>query len=180
VLLALRMLGTGGLEERLRLPPPRAVADLVPWKARHVRSLAGGLDAELPDLRGTRLVLAVLDVHDVVRDALLHALPRAGAEVVLLPSDATPAGVVHAAVAEDADVIVLGTYNGAALSVGRELRAAVEQTGFEGVVIIGGKLNEDTGGDSPVDVADDLRALGLQPAATLSDAARLLGRVNVP
>ncbi|GAA3565199.1 hypothetical protein GCM10022197_21200 [Microlunatus spumicola] len=180
LLLALRMLGTAGLEERLRLPVPRAVADLVPWKARHVRSLAGDLDAELPDLRGTRLVLAVLDVHDVVRDALLHALPRAGAEVVLLPSDATPAGVVHAAVAEDADVIVLGTYNGAALAVGRELRAAVEATGFEGAVIIGGKLNQDTGGDSPVDVVEDLRALGLQPAATLSDAARLLGRVNVP
>jgi methylmalonyl-CoA mutase cobalamin-binding subunit len=174
LLLALRMLGTAGLEERLRLPAPRGVADLVPWKARHVRTLATGLDHDLPDLRGTRLVLAVLDVHDVVRDALLHALPRAGAEVVLLPSDATPAGVVHAAVAEDADVIVLGTYNGAALAVGRELRAAVEETGFEGTVIVGGKLNQDTGGDVPVDVVEDLRALGLQPAATLADAARLL------
>ena len=175
LLLALRMLGTAGLEERLRLPAPRAVADLVPWKARHVRTVAAGLDAGLPDLRGTRVVLAVLDVHDVVRDALLRALPRAGAEVVLLGADATPAGVVHAAVAEDADVVVLGTYNGAALSVGRELAAAVAATGFEGAVIVGGRLNQDTGGDSPGDVADDLRALGLQPAATLADAARLLG-----
>jgi hypothetical protein len=41
-------------------------------------------------------------------------------------------------------------------------------------VIIGGRLNQDTGGDVPVDVVDDLRALGLQPAATLADAARLL------
>ena len=180
LLLALRALGTDGLEERLRLAPPRAVAALVPWKARHVRTLAAGLDDQLPDLRGTRVVLAVLDVHDVVRDALLHALPRAGAEVVLLPSDATPAGVVHAAVAEDADAVVLGTYNGAALAVGRELRDAVGRTGYDGAVIVGGKLNQDTGGDSPVDVTDELRALGLLPAATLTDAARLLGDTRRP
>ena len=174
LLLALRMLGLPGLEERLRLTVPREVAALVPWKARHVRTVAAGLDDELPDLRGTRVVLAVLDVHDVVRDALLRALPRAGAEVVLLSSDATPAGVVHAAVAEDADVIILGTYNGAALAVGRELGAAVARTGYEGPVIIGGKLNQDAGGDVPVDVVEDLRALGLQPAVTLADACRLL------
>ena len=178
LLLALRMLGTGGLEERLRLPPPRTVAALVPWKARHVRAVTDGLDGVLPDLRGTRVVLAVLDVHDVVRDALLRALPRAGAEVVLLPSDSTPAGVVHAAVAEDADVVVLGTYNGAALAVGHELRAAVDATAYDGPVIIGGKLNQDLGGDSPVEVADDLRALGLLPAATLAEAARLLGTIR--
>ena len=174
LLLALRMLGMAGLEERLRLPAPRAVAELVPWKARHVRTVAAGLDDELPDLRGTRVVLAVLDVHDVVRDALLRALPRAGAEVVLLTSDATPAGVVHAAVAEDADVIMVGTYNGAALAVGSELADAVAATGFDGAVIIGGKLNQDTGGDVPVDVTADLAALGLLPATTLADAARLL------
>ena len=180
LLLALRMLGMAGLEDRLRLAAPRSVADLVPWKARHVRAVSAGLDDELPDLRGTRIVLAVLDVHDVVRDALLRALPRAGAEVVLLSSGSTPAGVVHVAVAEDADVIVLGTYNGAALAVGRELREAIGQTGFEGAVIIGGKLNQDTGGDSPVDVTDELRALGLQPAATLSEAARLLRGTRRP
>lgn len=179
LLLALRMLGAAGLEERLRLAAPPAVARLVPWKARHVRGLATGLDAELPDLRGTRLVLAVLDVHDVVRDALLRALPRAGAEVVLLTSDATPAAVVHAAVAEDADAIVLGTYNGAALAVGRELRAAVQETGYEGTVIIGGRLNQDLGGDSPVEVVEDLRALGLRPAATLEEACRLLGLLGL-
>ena len=174
VLLALRMLGVGGLEDRLRLPVPGVVRDLVPWKARHVRTVSTGLADALPDLRGTRLVLAVLDVHDVVRDALLATLPRAGAEVVLLPSSATPAGVVHAAVAEDADAVVLGTYNGAALEVGRELRAALDATAYEGLVVIGGKLNQDLGGDSPVEVAGELRALGLHPAATLAEACRLL------
>ncbi|SER39708.1 cobalamin B12-binding domain-containing protein [Microlunatus flavus] len=175
VLLALRALGLAGLEDRLRLPPPRAVADLVPWKARQVRATVAGLAGTVPDLRGTRVVLAVLDVHDVVRDALLRTLPRAGAEVVLLPSSATPASVVHAAIAEDADAVVLGTYNGAALEVGRELRAAVDATAYDGLVIMGGRLNQDLGGDSPVEVTDELRALGLTPAATLEEACRLLG-----
>jgi len=177
LLLALRRLGLTGLEDRLRLPPPRAVVDLVPWKARQVGATVAALSgptAGLPDLRGTRVVLAVLDVHDVVRDALLRLLPRAGAEVVLLPSSATPASVVHAAVAEDADAVVLGTYNGAALDVGRELRAALDDTAYDGPVIMGGRLNQDLGGDSPVEVGDDLRALGLHPAATLEEAVGML------
>ena len=176
LLLALRGLGVTGLEERLRHPPPGEVADLVPWKARQVRTTVEALAGTLPDLRGTRVVLAVLDVHDVARDALLRTLPRAGAEVVLLPSSATPASVVHAAVAEDADAVVLGTYNGAALDVGRELRAAVEATAYDGLVIMGGRLNQDRGGPSPVEVADDLRALGLRPVATLEEACRALAR----
>ena len=174
VLMALRALGMARLEQRVDLRPPREVAELVPWKARHVDAVRTGLDGELPDLRGVRLVLAVLDVHDVVRDALVAALPRAGGEVVLLPSDSTPAGVVQVALQEDAGVIVLGTYNGAALSLGRELAVAITATGFDGIVIIGGKLNEDTGGEVPVDVVDELRALGLHPAATLSEASRVL------
>jgi methylmalonyl-CoA mutase cobalamin-binding subunit len=176
LLLALRGLGVGGLEERLRLPTPRPVADLVPWKARQVGSTVAAVAGAVPDLRGTRVVLAVLDVHDVVRDALLRLLPGAGAEVVLLPSSATPASVVHAAVAEDADAVVLGTYNGAALDVGRELRAALDEVAYDGLVIMGGRLNQDLGGEAPVEVADDLRALGLHPAATVEEACRLLAR----
>jgi methylmalonyl-CoA mutase cobalamin-binding domain/chain len=121
----------------------------------------------------------VLDVHDVVRDALALALPRAGGEVVLLPTDVTPAAIAEVAVAEDADAIILGTYNGAALSIGRELHTALERAGFDGQVIVGGRLNEDLGGELPVDVTADLAALGFAPAADVEDAARLLGAATV-
>ena len=47
-------------------------------------------------------------------------------------------------------------------------------SGTPHAVIICSKLNQDTGGDVPVDVGEDLRALGLQPAVTLADACRLL------
>ena len=42
-------------------------------------------------------------------------------------------------------------------------------------MIMGGRPDQDLGGDSPVDVAGELRALGLGPAGTLEQACRLLG-----
>jgi methylmalonyl-CoA mutase cobalamin-binding subunit len=175
VLLAMRRHGMGGLEQRVDLAPPAAVGRLEPWKAGLMSTVGTRLDGALPRLDGMRIVLAVLDVHDVVRDALALALPRAGGEVVLLPTDVTPAAIAAVAVAEDADAIILGTYNGAALSIGRELRAAIDRAGFEGQVIVGGRLNEDVGGDLPIDVSGELESLGVAPALEVEDAARLLG-----
>jgi methylmalonyl-CoA mutase cobalamin-binding subunit len=174
LLLAMRRLGMDGLERRVALAPPAEIARLEPWKAGLVSRVVSRLERALPPLDGVRIVLAVLDVHDVVRDSFARALPRAGCEVVLLPTDVSPAAIAEVAVAEDADAIVLGTYNGAALSIGRELHAAIERAGFGGQVIVGGRLNEDLGDDLPVDVADDLRALGFAPALEVEDAARLL------
>lgn len=179
VLLAMRRLGMGGLEQRVDLTPPAAIGRLEPWKAGLLSRVGSRLDGALPRLDGMRIVLAVLDVHDVVRDALALALPRAGSEVILLATDVTPAAIAAVAVAEDADVIILGTYNGAALSIGRELRAAIDAAGFEGQVIVGGRLNEDEGGDLPVDVSAELEALGFAPALEIEDAARLLGATAV-
>ena len=179
VLLAMRRLGMGGLEQRVDLTPPAAIGRLEPWKAGLMARVGARLDGALPRLDGMRIVLAVLDVHDVVRDALAVALPRAGSEVILLPTDVTPAAIAEVAVAEDADVIILGTYNGAALSIGRELRAAIDRSGFDGQVIVGGRLNEDVGGDLPVDVSAELEALGFAPALEVEDAARLLGATAV-
>ena len=169
----------GGLEQRVDLTPPAQVGRLEPWKAGLMGRVGERLDNALPRLDGMRIVLAVLDVHDVVRDALALALPRAGSEVILLPTDVTPAAIAEVAVAEDADVIMLGTYNGAALSIGRELRAAIDASGFEGQVIVGGRLNEDEGGDLPVDVSAELAALGFAPALEVEEAARLLGATAV-
>ena len=148
---------------------------LVPWKARHVRTVAAGWTPGCPTCAAPGSSSPCSTSTTWCATPCSARSPGPGRRWCSCGSDATPAGVVHAAVAEDADVVVLGTYNGAALAVGRELAAAVAATGFEGAVIIGGRLNQDAGGDSPVDVADDLRALGLQPAATLADAARLLG-----
>ncbi|MDX6378196.1 MAG: hypothetical protein QOE98_2499, partial [Gaiellaceae bacterium] len=70
VLLAMRRLGMGGLEQRVDLTPPAAIGRLEPWKAGLLSRVGSRLDGVLPRLDGMRIVLAVLDVHDVVRDAL--------------------------------------------------------------------------------------------------------------
>ena len=155
-----------------RRPPSRASSR---GRRGSSRASPSGSAARCRALDGVRVVLAVLDVHDVVRDALARALPRAGCEVVLLPTDVSPGAIAAVAVAEDADAIVLGTYNGAALH-DRPRAARRDRAGPAGTaqVIVGGRLNEDTGGELPVDVADDLRGLGFAPALEVEDAARLL------
>ena len=77
------------LERRVDLAAPPEVARLEPWKASHVRASPIASVQAAPRLDGKRVVLAVLEVHDLVRDALARVLPNAGAEVILL-------GVEHA------------------------------------------------------------------------------------
>ena len=115
----------------------------------------------MPRLDGIRVVLAVLEVHDVVIDSLGRALPAAGAEVVILNSRSTPEAVIRAAVHEDANAVVLATYNGNALDIGRLLACAIKAYDFDGQVVVGGVLNQDTGSALPIDARPGLRELGL-------------------
>jgi methylmalonyl-CoA mutase cobalamin-binding domain/chain len=174
LLLELRRLGPAALEARVGTAPPPPIAALRPWKARLLETLAARVEAGLPRLDGVRVLLCVLEVHDVVRDALARALPRAGCEVVLLGADETPASVARAAVDEDVDAIVVGTYNGNALTVARALVASLETERWAGRIIFGGLLNEDEGGDLPVDVRDRVEALGIHTARAIEDLGSLL------
>lgn len=159
VLLALRRLSPAELERRVRPPAPRELLALETWKHGVVATVAQRARASLPRLDGVRVVLAALEVHDVVRDALAHELPRAGAHVIVLPSSVSPAEVAQVAVQEDAHAIVVATYNGGALTLGRALMAALPA---DITVIFGGVLNEDDGGPLPVDARPGLEALGIR------------------
>jgi methylmalonyl-CoA mutase cobalamin-binding subunit len=135
------------------------------WKAGLVARESARIARAAPRFDGTRVLLAVLEVHDVIRDALATALTRQGADVIVLAGGVTPAEVAAAATQEDVDAVVVGSYNGGALSLARELRA-----GFDGLTIFGGVLNEDTGGELPVDARPGLRELGI---VCLDDAAEV-------
>jgi len=174
LLLALRRATPTELERRAALPATPDIARLEPWKAGQVRAHAARIGTATPHLAGMRVILAVLEVHDVVRDALAVALPRRGCEVILLPSIATPAGIARAAVEEDVDAVVVGVYNGWALSLARELRAACAAEGYEGAVVFGGRLNEDMGGPLPVDVRPQLAGLGVRCVERAEDVGPLL------
>lgn len=181
VLLAMRRTTMPDLEERADLTAPDEVAALEPWKAQQVREVAARISGTGANdgvrLDGLRVVLVVLEVHDLVRDALAKALPRYGAEVVLLGSATSIDGVMRAALDEDADAIVVGTYNGNAIDLGARLGAARDDTGWNGAIFMGGILNQDTGGDLPVDARPRLAELGIHCVERVEHLVGLLAAV---
>lgn len=64
---------------------------------------------------------------------------------------------------------MVSSYNGTALTAGRRLVVALAGLGSEGVVVMGGVLNEDRGGELPVDVRVDLETLGIRCPERLSE-----------
>ncbi len=174
VLLALRRMTMGELEQRVDLTAPTEVAALEPWKSSNVRRLADRLRVNAPRLDGHRVVLAVLEVHDLVRDALARVLPTAGAEVILLGSNTSIDGVARAASDEDADAIVLAVYNGNALAVGSRLTDAAAREGWSGRLFMGGILNQDTGLALPIDARPGLAKLGIHCVERVEDLLALL------
>jgi methylmalonyl-CoA mutase cobalamin-binding subunit len=127
-----------------------------------------------PPLDGLRIVLASLEVHDVVRDALARVLPEADGEVIVLPSSVSAAQLAQVAADEDARAIVVGTYNGGALTLGRELVSALGAAGCDATVVFGGRLNEDDGGPLPVDARPALAALGVRCVDRIEELGPLL------
>ena len=171
LLLALRRTAPAELEARVRVPAARELLALETWKHGVVAGVAERARRTLPRLDGLRVVLAALEVHDVVRDALARELPRAGAQVIVLPSSVSPAQVAQVAADEDAQVVIVATYNGGALTLGRELTAALEP---DIAVIFGGVLNEDDGGALPVDARPGLAALGIDCVDDIEQLGELL------
>jgi methylmalonyl-CoA mutase cobalamin-binding subunit len=176
VLLALRRTSMADLERRVDLAAPAEITRLEPWKASHVRHLADRLDKSSPRLDGVRVVLAVLEVHDLVRDALARVLPRAGAEVILLGADSSIDGISRAAIEEDADAIVVGVYNGNALALGQRIAEGVSDLRWSGQIYMGGILNQDTGQSLPIDARPALAELGVRCVDTVEELLVLLAQ----
>ncbi len=174
LLLAIRRTTMQDLERRLDFTAPAEVTKLEPWKARNVRELADRLRPQSKPLDRMRIVLAVLEVHDLVRDALAATLPAAGAEVILLGASTPVEGVVRSATNEDADAIVLGVYNGNALALGEQLVSGLNRTGWDGTVFMGGLLNQDVGDGLPVDARPALTSLGIECVDRAEDLVSML------
>lgn len=169
MLLALRRSIPAELERRAQVPASKAVAGLEQWKTATAGRHAEAIRQSSPPLTGVRVVLVVVDVHDLIRDAIAKALPSLGAEVILLASDSQPDMIARAAADEDADAVIVGTYNGSALSLGEDLMAALREAEFDGLVIFGGVLNQDTGAALPTDVRPHLTALGIHCVDRVED-----------
>lgn len=174
LLLAMRRVGPAKLFDRVNLAALSQVAQLETWKSGLMSGFVERVSRSLPRLDGKRVVLAVLEVHDVVRDALARALPRSGCEVIILPADSTPESIARAACDEDADAVVMGVYNGAALTIATRLKSALTREEWNGTIVFGGLLNEDEGGELPVDATKRIEELGIHTVTVIEELGALL------
>jgi hypothetical protein len=89
--------------------------------------------------------------------------------------------LVDFALGSNVDAIAISTYNGVGLDYMKEVIAALAARGADLPILIGGKLNAipDTSNSSlPVDITDQLSALGALPCATLDDMMPVLRNLS--
>jgi methylmalonyl-CoA mutase cobalamin-binding subunit len=120
-------------------------------------------DAGAPDLSGLRIVTASNDIHEYGLFVLSGVLQHLGAKVTDLGTSVSTQEIAKVAVETEADVVALSTYNGMALSLGRQLLDELRHRGVGAPLFMGGRLNEDVGGEGAVDVREQLREVGVHP-----------------
>jgi methylmalonyl-CoA mutase cobalamin-binding subunit len=135
-------------------------------------------DGALPDLRGLNVVAASGDVHEYGLYVVVSVLRELGAAVVDLGTSVDTELVAQAAAEAAADAVAFSTYNGMALSVGRDLREALSSRGLPAPLYIGGRLTEDVNGAKSVDVASDLERVGAIPCDRVEDMVANLRALN--
>ncbi len=181
LLLATRRLGASTIEELFHAGVPDAsyprgfepvVASdtLVRLLARKDEVLANLRDrGAMPDLSGITVVAASGDIHEYGLFVLTEALTHCGAKVVELGTSVHSPQIAKVAVETAADAVALSTYNGMALSLGRQLHAELDARQVRPAVFLGGRLNEDLDGEEAVDVRPMLRDEGIVPCDTVEE-----------
>lgn len=126
-------------------------------------------------VKGKRLILASTDVHEHAIGALAQLLSEAGADVTNLGSEQSPDQVAECLSKRSYDALLLSTHNGMALDYGRQLRLILDKESIDLPVLMGGVLNQKVESEAlPVDVVDDLKQLGINPAVGLPNLTKLL------
>ena len=184
LLLATRRLGASAIEELFHagvpdpgyprgftpVEPTDTLVRLMARKDDVLRNLHR--DGALPDLRGIRVVAASGDIHEYGLFVVVEALTACGAKVIELGTSVHSSEVAKVAVETAADAVALSTYNGMALSLGRQLREELDRRGVRPAVFLGGRLNEDLEGEEAADVRPTLRAEGIVPCDSVEEMAR--------
>ena len=126
-------------------------------------------------VKGMRLLVASSDVHEHAAGALAQLLDEAGAEIVYLGAEQDPQDLLAALRRQSADALLLSTHNGMALEYARQLKQLLDSEAIALPIIMGGVLNQKVDDQTlPVSVVDELKLLGMHPAAGLPALARLL------
>ena len=139
------------------------------WPTDMVRSLEkiqercfAGFDPEKADLDGLKVVLCATDVHEFGKVIVGSVLRKSKAEIFDIGRDVSPAEVAEIALESDSHVILVSSYNGIALTFAKNLQKELDALGIEAEIFMGGLLNENKDGSNiPVDVTEDLEAIGV-------------------
>ena len=124
---------------------------------------------------GTRIVLSAADVHEHALFVIQKGLDAMGFLPIVAGSEMNPGEMVRAAQTESAAGLVVSTYNGLALEIGKALRLELDRTGLRIPVFMGGRLNQAVDGTPlPVDVSSELAALGLIPCQSIPELLNTL------
>jgi methylmalonyl-CoA mutase cobalamin-binding subunit len=191
IMIALRRIGPKRLEALFGAGAPDPSA----WSGRQAVALAEWVEelehaaedwahSAAPDLSERiqaahlRVCVGSSDVHEHGKNLVERTLLHLGVTVVDGGTSVDPDDLVAAALAGNADVIAVSTYNGIALRYAREVQDQLAMVGCAIPVCIGGRLNQvpdDSNSGLPVDVSADILALGVAVCETPADLIALLG-----
>jgi methylmalonyl-CoA mutase cobalamin-binding subunit len=156
------------------------------WVEELERSAAAWVAALDPDLvariaaRRLTACIGTTDVHEHGKSLVERVFTKLGVTVVDGGVSVDPEALTECAIAAKADLIAISTYNGIALRYARDVLRCLEAAGVALPVLIGGRLNEvpeDSNSGLPVDVGEEIRALGVTPCPSLDPLAPVLARL---
>jgi methylmalonyl-CoA mutase cobalamin-binding subunit len=121
------------------------------------------------------VLIASTDVHAHALFIIEKGLVAVGLSPVNAGSELDPMDIAELAEAESAAAIIVATYNGMALEVGKALRTALDRKDLSVPVFMGGRLNQAVEGEElPVSVSKDLTKLSIIPCETILEMLRIV------
>lgn len=173
IMAALKAIGPAQIEEawgvgrqekeamrgRIPVKPTNVVQDLME-RGHDIMVQIGDFEGSLA---GVKIVMGTTDAHEFGKQLVKDILVKAGANVFDLGTTVSVEEILDAVVETESKIVCVSTYNGIALSYGKDLLAGFERRGLKDMhVIMGGLLNENLDGkELPEDVSQQLRDIGI-------------------
>jgi methylmalonyl-CoA mutase cobalamin-binding subunit len=186
LLVAVRRLGAPAIENRYgvgELPksdvdlyepeiPTDTYLDFVSRRAKVREAFAG---QPQPENTEVRLVIGSTDIHEYAMFLLVEALLALGIEPILAGTSVDPEEFADLALEAGAHAILVTTHNGMALTYARQLQKEIIARELEIPIAMGGTLNQDVEDEpAPVDVEEDLVALGIRVCHDVTDVLEIV------
>ena len=186
MLLAVRRLGAPQIENRYgvgelpisdtELYQPEIPTDtFLDFVARRTRVREVFALETAPQANGVTLVVGSTDIHEYAMYLLVEALQALGIEPIVAGTSVDPEEFADLALEAGAHAILVSTHNGMALTYARQLQSEIEARSLTIPIAMGGTLNQDVEDEpAPIDVQDDLAALGIRVCKDVTDVLEIV------